>query len=77
MQAPEYPFPFAIDEMYDAYSLLHETKGKCIGMNTSGDKDLEVVLTGDSACVGRPLLAAGRALSLETLSRSVRPSSQY
>lgn len=35
--------------MYDAYSLLHETKGKCIGMNTRGERDLEVVLTGDSA----------------------------
>ncbi|GAA6053206.1 hypothetical protein JCM3770_000031 [Rhodotorula araucariae] len=48
-KAPEYPFPFAIDEMYDAYSLLHESKGKCIGMNTASEKDLKVVLTGDSA----------------------------
>ncbi|BGP40581.1 hypothetical protein JCM10450v2_004584 [Rhodotorula kratochvilovae] len=48
-KAPEYPFPFAIDEMYDAYSLLHESKGKCVGMNTAGAKDLKVVLTGDSA----------------------------
>lgn len=48
-QAPEYPFPYAIDEMYDAYSLLHATKGRCIGMNTSGEKELKVVLTGDSA----------------------------
>ncbi|CEQ39595.1 SPOSA6832_01132, partial [Sporobolomyces salmonicolor] len=48
-KAPEYPFPFAIDEMYDAYSLLHGTKGKCIGMNTVGEQDLRVVLSGDSA----------------------------
>ncbi|GAA5862962.1 hypothetical protein JCM8547_003634 [Rhodosporidiobolus lusitaniae] len=48
-KAPEYPFPFAIDEMYDAYSLLHATKGQCIGMNSSGEKQLQVILTGDSA----------------------------
>ncbi|GAA6060484.1 hypothetical protein JCM10212_007115 [Sporobolomyces blumeae] len=48
-KAPEYPFPFAIDEMYDAYLLLNATKGKCIGMNVEGNRDLRVVLTGDSA----------------------------
>ncbi|GAA5910470.1 hypothetical protein JCM6882_007363 [Rhodosporidiobolus microsporus] len=48
-KAPEYPFPFAIDEMYDAYSLLLATKGKCIGMNSAGEKALSVILTGDSA----------------------------
>lgn len=45
-QAPEYPYPFAIDEVFDAYKLLHETKGKCIGMS---GKTLNVVITGDSA----------------------------
>lgn len=49
LQAPEYPYPFAIDEMYDAYTLLHQTKGRCIGMNRNGAKDLKVLLTGDSA----------------------------
>jgi acetyl esterase/lipase len=49
MQAPEYPYPFAIDEMYDAYTLLHQTKGRCIGMNRNGEKHLKVLLTGDSA----------------------------
>ncbi|GAA5983859.1 hypothetical protein JCM10908_005954 [Rhodotorula pacifica] len=48
-KAPEYPYPFAIDEMYDAYMLLHQTKGRCIGMNRNGEKDLKVLLTGDSA----------------------------
>jgi hypothetical protein len=37
--------------MYDAYSLLHGTKGQCIGMNSTGEKDLKVLMTGDSACV--------------------------
>ncbi|GAA5925266.1 uncharacterized protein JCM15063_004977 [Sporobolomyces koalae] len=48
-KAPEYPYPFAIDEMYDAYALLHETQGKCIGMNSVAERDLRVLLTGDSA----------------------------
>ncbi|GAA5972394.1 hypothetical protein JCM8115_001324 [Rhodotorula mucilaginosa] len=48
-KAPEYPYPFAIDEMYDAYTLLHQTKGRCIGMNRNGEKHLKVLLTGDSA----------------------------
>jgi acetyl esterase/lipase len=47
-QAPEYPFPFAIDEAYDAYKLLYESKGKVIGMS---GKALNIVMTGDSACV--------------------------
>jgi len=50
-QAPEYPYPFAVDEMFDAYSLLHSTKGNCIGMNLDGQRELRVVLTGDSAWV--------------------------
>ncbi|KAK4705416.1 hypothetical protein P7C70_g794, partial [Phenoliferia sp. Uapishka_3] len=45
-KAPEYPFPFAIDEVFDAYKLLHETNGKAIGMSGSS---LKVVVTGDSA----------------------------
>ncbi|GAA5843500.1 hypothetical protein JCM9279_000769 [Rhodotorula babjevae] len=71
-KAPEYPFPFAIDEMYDAYSLLHETKGKCIGMNSSGDKDLEVVLTGDSAGAN---IATAMVIKLLEEASTPKPSS--
>ncbi|KAG9123739.1 hypothetical protein FRC07_014100 [Ceratobasidium sp. 392] len=45
-KAPEYPYPFAIDEAYDTYKLLVESKGRILGM--AGDK-FSVVLTGDSA----------------------------
>ena len=45
-QAPEYPFPFAIDEMFDAYKLLYETNGKSLGMRGT---TLNIVVTGDSA----------------------------
>lgn len=45
-KAPEYPFPFAINEAYDAYQLLHETQGRLIGMSGKG---FGIVMTGDSA----------------------------
>ena len=46
-KAPEYPYPYALNECYDAYSTLIQTKGRCIGL--SGDSVPNVILTGDSA----------------------------
>ncbi|KIJ67977.1 hypothetical protein HYDPIDRAFT_173697 [Hydnomerulius pinastri MD-312] len=45
-KAPEYPYPFAIDECFDLYRLLAESSGRCIGMS---GKKLNVILSGDSA----------------------------
>ncbi|KAH9948538.1 alpha/beta-hydrolase [Amylocystis lapponica] len=45
-KAPEYPYPYAIDECFDAYRLLFESSGRLIGM--SGSK-FNVILHGDSA----------------------------
>ncbi|KAI6032828.1 Alpha/Beta hydrolase protein [Pisolithus orientalis] len=45
-KAPEYPYPFAMDECFDLYRLLAETRGRCIGM--SGN-EFNVILSGDSA----------------------------
>ncbi|KAJ7076323.1 Alpha/Beta hydrolase protein [Mycena belliarum] len=45
-KAPEYPYPFAIDEAFDTYKILVESVGTCIGMS---GKKLNVILTGDSA----------------------------
>ncbi|KAL6310381.1 Alpha/Beta hydrolase protein [Sparassis latifolia] len=45
-KAPEYPYPYAIDECFDAYRVLVETGGQLIGM--SGAK-FNVVFSGDSA----------------------------
>lgn len=42
------PYPFAVDEIFDAYRIIVESKGKAIGM--SGE-DINIVLSGDSACV--------------------------
>ncbi|KAF8499726.1 Alpha/Beta hydrolase protein [Russula emetica] len=47
-KAPEYPYPFAVDEVFDAYRIVVESKGKAIGIGIAGE-DLNVVLSGDSA----------------------------
>lgn len=44
------PYPFAVDEVFDAYCILVESKGKAIGIGIAGE-DLNIVLSGDSACV--------------------------
>ncbi|ODO03459.1 hormone-sensitive lipase [Cryptococcus wingfieldii CBS 7118] len=45
-KAPEYPYPWSIEEGFDAYRTLIETKGNVIGI-ASGR--LDIVLSGDSA----------------------------
>ncbi|KAN0112029.1 Alpha/Beta hydrolase fold [Russula decolorans] len=47
-KAPEYPYPFAVDEVFDAYRIIVESKGKAIGIGIAGE-DLNIVLSGDSA----------------------------
>ena len=46
-KAPEYPYPFALDECFDAYFQIVSTRGKCIGL--SGEMMPKIVLSGDSA----------------------------
>ncbi|KAJ2855698.1 hypothetical protein J3B02_002031 [Coemansia erecta] len=46
-KAPEYPYPYAIDQCYEVYREIVQTHGRCIGLN--GNDDLRVVLAGDSA----------------------------
>ncbi|EJD35293.1 alpha/beta-hydrolase [Auricularia subglabra TFB-10046 SS5] len=45
-KAPEYPFPFALDECFDAYRVIAESYGRLIGMS---GKRLNIIMTGDSA----------------------------
>ncbi|RPD59870.1 alpha/beta-hydrolase [Lentinus tigrinus ALCF2SS1-6] len=45
-KAPEYPYPFSIDECFDLYRVLVETTGMVIGMSGHA---LNIILTGDSA----------------------------
>ncbi|KAJ2673827.1 hypothetical protein GGI25_004574 [Coemansia spiralis] len=46
-KAPEYPYPYAIDQCFSVYQELVRTNGRCIGLD--GDAPLSVVLAGDSA----------------------------
>ncbi|KAG9038711.1 hypothetical protein FRB95_000301 [Tulasnella sp. JGI-2019a] len=45
-KAPEYPYPWAIDEIFDVYQMLHADKGAGIGMS---GKRFDTIMTGDSA----------------------------
>lgn len=56
------PYPFAIDEVFDAYRIIVESKGKAIGM---AGEDLNIVLAGDSAYVQRSPLVVARLPSLD------------
>ncbi|KAF2154347.1 hormone-sensitive lipase [Myriangium duriaei CBS 260.36] len=47
MKAPEHPYPFALNECYDAYHTLVATRGQCIGL--SGQFMPKIVVSGDSA----------------------------
>jgi acetyl esterase/lipase len=46
-KAPEYPYPYALNECYDAYHSIIATMGRCIGL--AGESVPRVILTGDSA----------------------------
>lgn len=46
-KAPEYPYPYALNECYDVYHTLMVTYGRCIGL--AGRAIPRVILTGDSA----------------------------
>ena len=46
-KAPEYPYPYALNECYDVYHTLVVTQGRCIGL--AGHTSPRIILTGDSA----------------------------
>lgn len=46
-KAPEYPYPYSLNECYDVYTTLVKSRGRCIGM--SGAEIPKIVVTGDSA----------------------------
>lgn len=61
-KAPEYPYPYALNECFDVYVTLIRSKGRCIGM--SGKEVPRIVVTGDSA--GGNLAVAATLMVLET-----------
>ncbi|PYH90770.1 alpha/beta-hydrolase [Aspergillus ellipticus CBS 707.79] len=46
-KAPEYPYPYALNECYDVYHTIVSTRGRCLGLN--GRTRPHIVLSGDSA----------------------------
>ncbi|KAJ9608617.1 hypothetical protein H2200_006388 [Cladophialophora chaetospira] len=46
-KAPEFPFPYALNECFDVYTQIVATRGRCIGMKP--DSCPRIVITGDSA----------------------------
>lgn len=46
-KAPEYPYPYALNECYDVYHTLVVTQGQCIGL--AGQTSPRIIITGDSA----------------------------
>jgi len=62
------PYPFAVDEVFDAYRIIVESKGKAIGI---GGEDLNIVLSGDSAYV--LMFSAGKYLPHPQLAEAAWP----
>ncbi|EEQ31573.1 hypothetical protein McanMca71_006124 [Microsporum canis] len=58
-KAPEYPYPYALNECYDAYHTIVMTRGRSLGL--SGKICPRIVVTGDSAGGS---LAAGLTLMI-------------
>ncbi|TGJ79131.1 hypothetical protein E0Z10_g9630 [Xylaria hypoxylon] len=68
-KAPEYPYPYALNECFDVYTTIIKTKGRCIGM--SGRETPKIVVTGDSA--GGNLATAMTLMIIETATSARRP----
>ncbi|KAL4803566.1 Alpha/Beta hydrolase protein [Aspergillus unguis] len=70
-KAPEYPYPYALNECYDVYHSIITTRGRCLGL--SGDAPPRIIMTGDSAggnlAVGTTLmiLQSGNRSQIQTL----------
>ncbi|KAI1340087.1 alpha/beta-hydrolase [Xylariaceae sp. FL0016] len=69
-KAPEYPYPYALNECFDVYTTIIRSKGRCIGM--SGKETPRVVVTGDSA--GGNLATAMTLMVIESTTTNRRPS---
>lgn len=67
-KAPEYPYPYALNECYDVYTTIIKTRGRCIGL--LGKEVPKVVITGDSA--GGTLATSMTLMIIESGSSPVR-----
>ncbi|KAM0285842.1 hypothetical protein ACHAQH_001305 [Verticillium albo-atrum] len=69
-KAPEFPYPYALNECFDVYTTIIKSRGRCIGM--SGKDMPTLVLTGDSA--GGNLATATTLMIIE---RTSPPMNRY
>lgn len=46
-KAPEYPYPWPIEECFDLYISIIESNGRVLGL--SGEKSIQIIFIGDSA----------------------------
>ncbi|KAI9695308.1 MAG: hypothetical protein M1820_008715 [Bogoriella megaspora] len=46
-KAPEHPYPYALNECYDVYHMIHASRGRCVGL--SGEVMPKIIVCGDSA----------------------------
>jgi acetyl esterase/lipase len=69
-KAPEYPYPYALNECFDVYTTIVNTHGKCLGL--AGDQVPSIVVAGDSA--GGNLAVA---MTLMLIERNIDPSRRY
>ncbi|KAK4455121.1 hypothetical protein QBC34DRAFT_107969 [Podospora aff. communis PSN243] len=67
-KAPEYPYPYALNECYDVYTTIINSRGRCLGM--SGKEVPRVVITGDSA--GGTLATSTTLMIIESGSSPIR-----
>ncbi|KAH8601892.1 Alpha/Beta hydrolase protein [Bisporella sp. PMI_857] len=67
-KSPEFPYPYALNECYDVYSMIIASRGRCVGL--SGDVIPKVVITGDSA--GGNLATGTTLMILESGSTDTR-----
>ncbi|KAF4986829.1 hypothetical protein FGRMN_10647 [Fusarium graminum] len=61
-KAPEFPYPYALNECFDVYKTIINTKGRCIGL--PGTEVPRIIVTGDSA--GGNLVVAATLMIMET-----------
>lgn len=67
-KAPEFPYPYALNECYDVYTTIINSRGRCLGL--SGKEVPRVVITGDSA--GGNLATSTTLMIIESGSSPVR-----
>ncbi|KAF5720669.1 hormone-sensitive lipase [Fusarium mundagurra] len=71
-KAPEFPYPYALNECFDVYRTIVNTKGRCIGL--PGTEVPRIIVTGDSA--GGNLAVASTLMIMETRHSAFRRPGQ-